>query len=435
MSLPALRIGRPRGRPPKDWLPFEEARAFARSLGLQGYKEWRAYHRENKLLRLPVNPETVYRNHGYVSMYDWLDYERKSAPPKEESKNLRTPALHMNSKGARWISQILNASETVGGERIQLFVMPHESRFTFLYRMTRPGSNSDEFGSCDWAPFSIRVSARTETFRPLFGGAPRCVDHPLVCADLKQERIYVFPPDAPRSQNAFQPSAADEQRYGAAAADLSSILRAWWASDGAERMRKSIDVWLRESIDHQRCGQWIDWMLQVKDLLYIPLGFRLGFTHNLQQQAHNSFLNGVPVFHQVATRVRSGSLFMHLEKSVKMHRRAQLPFTERGKIDFAICGVRKDESADLTGIFCFPRKTLLERGIFGSKTDPGRTLFTVFPPSSSNHVSRFKKSREAAAWQREFYIDLSDLSPEKMADAQNKLQEILSQNSSVFASN
>ncbi len=437
MALATLRTGRP-GRPAKDWLPFEEARAFARSLALRSGVEWRVYHRQNNPLRVPVNPHSVYRKKGYVSICDWLDYNPYACNTgNNEVKKSRTAGTHLNSMGAQRISKILNWKASVEGERIQLFAMPPQSRFTFLYRVAGAKDELEENADRDWVPFSVRATGRTK--KPVFRVTQKHFNHPIVCADLQEDRYYILSPSSTTPQcqtDYFCPSELHAGQFEKSCDDLPVFLREWWESDDAAPMKKSIDLWLRDSFDHEQCRQWIDWILQIKNLLYKPLGVRLGFTHNLQQQAYNSFLNDVPVVHQVAWASKFCSQIVYLDRNNRQGPNSlRLPFPERSKIGFAICGVRDQKCAELAGFFCFPQKILIERGILGSETDPGRPSFSVFPPFLLDRVPRFEKSREAAAWQREFYIDLSDLSPKKVADAQRKLKRILSQNSFIFANN
>ncbi len=438
MAFPALRTGRPPGRPQTNWLPFEEARAFARSLGLRSCREWRVYHSQNKLTlaKVPVNPEPVYRNHGYINMYDWLGKERYPVFSETGLKNLKPSSTYLNWKGAHRISEFLSASQPVDGERFHLFPMPRESRFTFLYRVALSNKSVPEQAGADfedWAPLSIRVSGRTTNVAFYLG--QKYSDHPLVCADLQRERFYILPPGSSASRlqtTYFCPSKAHEVQFRVSSDDLQTVLRAWWESDGAEPMKKSVDLWLRDSVDHKQGGQWIDWILQVKDLLYKPLEVRLAFSHNLQQELHNSFVNDAPAIHQTACRTSDSTcLVVDLDKKAHRQSNLRLAFVERTKIAFAICGVRKEECTALAGIFCFPQKILVERGIFGSETKPERPIFSVFPPWFLNRVPRMKKSRKAAEWQREFYIDLSEAesSPEKMQHARHKLKKILSENS------
>ena len=61
-----------------SWRPFEEARAFARGLGLKGSSEWRKYCNCNVPEKgflpsdIPVNPDQTYAKKGWTSYGDWL---------------------------------------------------------------------------------------------------------------------------------------------------------------------------------------------------------------------------------------------------------------------------------------------------------------------------------------------------------------------------
>jgi len=57
----------------KDFLPFEEARAFARNLDLKTQKEWFAFTKSGKLPKnIPVAPNLTYKNKGWIDWGDWL---------------------------------------------------------------------------------------------------------------------------------------------------------------------------------------------------------------------------------------------------------------------------------------------------------------------------------------------------------------------------
>ena len=72
----------------KMFLPFEDAREYARSLGLTCQKDWQELSRSG--LRpedIPSNPQRTYRNKGWVSWPDWLGYGRgKKAKSRTSSK-------------------------------------------------------------------------------------------------------------------------------------------------------------------------------------------------------------------------------------------------------------------------------------------------------------------------------------------------------------
>jgi hypothetical protein len=61
-----------------SWRPFEEAREFARNLGLSGDAQWRAYcngkfPETTKLpADIPASPAKVYRIKGWIGWGDWL---------------------------------------------------------------------------------------------------------------------------------------------------------------------------------------------------------------------------------------------------------------------------------------------------------------------------------------------------------------------------
>jgi superfamily II DNA or RNA helicase len=56
-----------------SFLPFEEARAFVRTLGIKTQKEWQAYAMSgNRPDYIPVNPAQVYEKKGWINLGDWL---------------------------------------------------------------------------------------------------------------------------------------------------------------------------------------------------------------------------------------------------------------------------------------------------------------------------------------------------------------------------
>lgn len=76
-----------------NYLSFEEAREFARGLGISGIKKWRAYWMENKPKKLPKCPENVYKNKGWNGWTDFLNSSGQGSRPRnflsyEEAKIL-----------------------------------------------------------------------------------------------------------------------------------------------------------------------------------------------------------------------------------------------------------------------------------------------------------------------------------------------------------
>jgi hypothetical protein len=60
-------------RRPGEWRPFNKARAFVRSLGLESGADWKIYCRSGKKPNdIPVKPNTAYADAGWAGMSDWL---------------------------------------------------------------------------------------------------------------------------------------------------------------------------------------------------------------------------------------------------------------------------------------------------------------------------------------------------------------------------
>ncbi|MDA2916954.1 DEAD/DEAH box helicase family protein [Nitrospinae bacterium AH_259_B05_G02_I21] len=74
------------------WRPFEEAREFARNLGLRSKSEWKRYcngelpHIEARPEDIPANPYQVYKDKGWVNWSDWLGTKRSRSPRRRKTK-------------------------------------------------------------------------------------------------------------------------------------------------------------------------------------------------------------------------------------------------------------------------------------------------------------------------------------------------------------
>lgn len=67
----------------KKFLPFVEARAFARSLKLKNGAAWRAYCKANPPNDVPANARRFYSGKGWVSTGDWLGYRNRQGEHHE----------------------------------------------------------------------------------------------------------------------------------------------------------------------------------------------------------------------------------------------------------------------------------------------------------------------------------------------------------------
>ena len=82
-------LGTGRVRSNGDFLPYDEARDFVRALGLKSTKEWLDYCRSGKrLLNIPSNPQKAYAGKGWTNRRDWLGTgnTKNSSLPFEEAR-------------------------------------------------------------------------------------------------------------------------------------------------------------------------------------------------------------------------------------------------------------------------------------------------------------------------------------------------------------
>jgi predicted helicase len=60
-----------------NWMPFEEAREYVRSLGLRDWNDWQRYSKTIvRPANIPAHPIRVYREKGWISFGDWLGTDR-----------------------------------------------------------------------------------------------------------------------------------------------------------------------------------------------------------------------------------------------------------------------------------------------------------------------------------------------------------------------
>lgn len=77
-----------------EWLPFEEAREFARSLELKTASQWMQYSADGKLPEnIPSSPQSTYAEDGWISFGDWLGTGSVSVglrnyPPYEAARDI-----------------------------------------------------------------------------------------------------------------------------------------------------------------------------------------------------------------------------------------------------------------------------------------------------------------------------------------------------------
>ncbi|WP_427875046.1 MepB family protein [Flavobacterium sp. MMS24-S5] len=79
------------------------------------------------------------------------------------------------------------------------------------------------------------------------------------------------------------------------------------------------------------------------------------------------------------------------------------PFDYSDAIDFVIVNVRKDQN---WGQFIFPKKTLLEKGIFSTQNKEGIRATRVYPPWDE---TKSKQAQKTQKWQLDYFFSFSDI--------------------------
>jgi hypothetical protein len=70
----------------KQYMSFEDARKWARSLNLKMYKEWRRLDLSKIPADIPKKPEKTYKNKGWVDYNDWLGIDKREKITYGEKK-------------------------------------------------------------------------------------------------------------------------------------------------------------------------------------------------------------------------------------------------------------------------------------------------------------------------------------------------------------
>lgn len=66
------------------FLPFKEARIYARSSGAKSQKQWAAFFKNKRPKNIPSTPQREYKNSGWISWMDWLDTTNKPYWPSRK---------------------------------------------------------------------------------------------------------------------------------------------------------------------------------------------------------------------------------------------------------------------------------------------------------------------------------------------------------------
>ncbi|KYG74916.1 hypothetical protein EV198_0574 [Roseivirga ehrenbergii] len=139
----------------------------------------------------------------------------------------------------------------------------------------------------------------------------------------------------------------------------------------------------------------------IKDNIYKPLGFELtNFEAEKESQEYGActfLLNGLQIVSRNAkvTPTKIGQ-FVTLWK--RLNNGPIQPFDTSDQIDFVVVNVRSENQI---GQFIFPKKVLIEKGVFSTASKEGKRAIRVYPlwdkPTS-------KQALKTQQWQLDYFL-------------------------------
>jgi len=88
--------------PPGGMLPFAVGRAYARKLKLRRTREWKAWSKSGRRpFNIPSNPDTTYRDDGWISWPDWIGYGSAGGAAASRSSSSSSSATTRRRRRSR----------------------------------------------------------------------------------------------------------------------------------------------------------------------------------------------------------------------------------------------------------------------------------------------------------------------------------------------
>lgn len=396
------------------FLPFEEAREWARSLGLGSQKEWETFH--GRPPYIPSNPDRTYRDQ-YIGIHDWLGFVKtprrgpRKASYSELCEAFRCPRRDLNIAG---IEQLQNSTPN-----FEFLAMPRDARIPLLFRPRGRGSEDS------WCGLRIRTSNK-----PLRNGRavsftyldPREVA--VLCIDLVKSQYFLLPQDsAAKRMSIFVTYGYDiHEHLRVMEHNLPSALASVFSA-GPLRSRTDWLAAVADGGESLTCTNHsaLSWLTSN---LWNPANVSVEYPSS-KFIKHNILLNGRRCLHRVgcSRQHKRSAQLVHISKR---HDMEAYPFDASDGIDFVIVSPEAPQrGGTLHGCFVFPRDVLVENNIFSREGFGGVLQTGVYSPYG--FVPKDKRVQRAVMWQHPYWIDLSG-DVESVAQGHRKFCDILDGN-------
>lgn len=403
------------------FLPFEEARNWARSLGLCSVREWKAL-KSARPSNIPCNPNQTYAEQ-FTSYYDWLGYSKRR-PRQGISQTPLAADVTLRSIHESGIDRIVSGAK----HSLEFLRMPKGSSVPLLFRPA--GSRTH------WCALHFRTTKHVRRY----GGADYSVFHklgkcrgaPLVCADDLNDRLYIFGRDVLKtSTNLYVSAPSRPGKHDKFLLDPSEVpqrLREIYDA-GPLRTEQGWAEWASESGGKAKANPYAVNHISLRTLdsvLFAPSGISFAAAQS-SLDLHNIVLDGRPALLRIAFP-RQESHLPHrprMANMVKVIDNRDHPFDSEDKIDFYLIANRDDDGQKLRGCFVFPRKVLREQEVLSTVDFLGVQTLSLYPPETTLTPRNRRRIVSVQNWQLPYYIDLSTDEEEAMEQGRESFKKIL----------
>jgi len=327
----------------QQFLPFEEAREFARSLKIKSYKDWLEYAKLKRAQGLPYHPDRVYAD-KWVDFKDFLDFPPLPVPSWKEPMVMSRPHSEAftvkqdtHHKNLDWFANLVSVTAPEFELRRDL----GNSVVKFLCRR-RDSTHDDR-----WIPFMFKAANRAD-----YKGSLR-----FNCATLKQpttpkflgrvyvykEVIYMIPPDCSVPTALTISPSGKYEKYRVNQSEISTVLNSWW--ENAPKISRR-DVQGRYKINSL--------LKQVEHLCYDPTNVQVhGGCGPASEWKYDSIINGKKILHRRACRLKKQGA-----------RGFQVGLERRLDSTFTCINMDDDEEADFYAILVPDDNNILSKMMF-----------------------------------------------------------------------
>ena len=413
------------------FLPFEEARQWARQSGVRSVRQWQRQG-ANRPSFIPFNPHQVYKSefNGY---YDWFG---TLSPGQRREHELGIRATDSSTRAGidkigvhiDGVDKIIELARLYAPQ-FEFLLMPRHSTVGVLFRPRAAEIDKEK----TWAGLHIRTSQsvlqRNQVVKRVnFAHVARAKNTGCwtVCLDRVHDVLHFLPAVifdssitlAHGSHVAIAPEGGRGKYdgYQIRAEEFSAHFgRAY-----EEGPRRYFDEWIEVSFLGQKNQISQTALRQLRVDLADPSHIGMSFCRS--NSICNVELDGLNTIHRVATRhARTGRYDVALTHNFFG---VPVPFDSSDNIDLIVFSLLDEAKDNVVGYFVFPKSVLVERGYFSVDRKGGLTGMPLCPSSSAcssysdpalapsetestESSIRVSRHRRNWRWQLDYFIDFA----------------------------